>query len=152
MRDHDRLLEILKGDRPALDMVIMLQLIVNVWDDLIDKDVAVTDEQINQAFWYCLSGIPTNPFYLKHAYSLHPVIQTGIFNWFAANKMERNKDGMGREIAHVLRYSITDVIVMMAYLVGGYEWAEQHAAEIKLMTQKNPLSDYLAEMEAKYDA
>jgi hypothetical protein len=152
MSDHDRLLEILQGNREALDLVLMLQLIVNVWDDLIDRDKPVTDSDINRTFWYCLVGLPTNPFYFKHAYALQPVIQTGILNWFAANHLEHDKEGMGRELAHVLRYSITDVIVQMTYLIGGYEWAGRHAHEIKLMTQTNPLSEYLAEMEAKYDA
>jgi hypothetical protein len=134
-----------KGDVDALDLAAMVCEISHVWDDLIDKDKPVSDDQINRAFWLALIAIPGNPFYARFGDTLRPVMATGILNWIAANALEKRGGEHEMQIAHVTRYSVADVLMLIATLIGGQQWGFEAAADIRLMCQKNTLRDYLKE-------
>lgn len=147
--DYEQMLHILKGDQDALQLALDFKCISHIWDDLIDLDKAVTREQINQAFWLALVSIPSNAFYQRFSHALQPVIATTILNWHAANALESGPQH-AREIAHVIRYSAADLMILMALLLGGPEWAVQYAPAIRLMCQKDTLANFLSEMENKH--
>lgn len=145
----DELLRIFRGNREALDLLLKLKFVSHVWDDLIDQDRAVTPAAITRCFMILLHDIPMNPFYRAHEQQLLPVLLTSQLNYVAANDLERG-DRISREIAHCARYAIGDVSLLIAHLVGGGDWATKHAATLKRMAQKDCLSNFLKEMEAKY--
>jgi hypothetical protein len=97
------------GDRHAHKLYADLCFVAHVWDDLIDKDKAVSEEQINSAFEAALVGIPRNPIYQSNAAMLQPLMACGCLGFRIATKMERSKDPHQIEIAHGLRYSIAQV-------------------------------------------
>lgn len=146
----ERLAFIFKGDTNAVQLVLDVAKMSHIWDDMIDKDKPVSDEQINWAFWAAMVGIPSNPFYQAYRHELIPIFDLGIFNYIAANELEKG-DQMSREAAHAARYQIGDVAITIARIIGGREWAMKYAPEIKRKANiENPLSDYLTELEEKY--
>jgi len=134
-----------KGNQAAVDYVLMVAKVADVWDNLIDRDTPVSDEAINGAFWTLAIEIPGNPFYRAHIDDLRPVLATGITNWLIANKIERDETLPHRaiEIANVIRYSIADVVLMVALLIGGREWAAEVGPELRLRSQKSDLNEYI---------
>lgn len=139
------MLHAFKGNQAAVDYVLMVAKVADVWDDLIDRDTPVSDEAINAAFWTLAIEIPGNPFYRAHIDDLRPVLATGITNWLIANKIERDDTLPHRaiEIAHVIRYSIADVVLMAALLAGGREWAAEVGPELRLRSQRGDLNEYI---------
>lgn len=144
MTDEQRLMEYFKGDKSAVRLALQIARLSHIWDDLIDRD-PVSDDEINEAFWIALVDIPTNPFYQQFAGSLQPVIATSIINYVTANSYERSKERAKLELANVLRYSVADVILLMAILIGGREWGMRVAPELRMLCQKDTLSNYLKE-------
>ncbi len=145
MDDRSYMLYAFKGNQAAVDFVLMVARVADVWDNLIDKDVPVSDQAINDAFWTLAIELPGNAFYRAWADDLRPVMATGIINWMTANKIERgtSMDHRAIEIAHVIRYGIADVAIMAALLCGGREWAAEVGPELRLRSQKSDLNEYI---------
>ena len=148
MRDQqtiEKLNYFFRGNQDATEFALMLIHVCDVWDDLTDKDEPVTQEAINKAFWFCLSGIPRNGFYRRFTDELTPLIETGIFNWIAADVLMARGGQKEMEIANIVRHDIGDVFVHMARLIGGFDWAASVTAEIKLLIQNDTLEEFLKE-------
>lgn len=148
MTDHEFMLHAFRGNLDAVRLIDDLRLVAGVWDDLYDGDKALTREQISKAFWAATVSMPSNPFYLRHAADLRPVMAVGIVNWQIANQYERGPHEE-RVLAHVLRYSIADVATLMALLIGGAEWVAVVGPELRRRSQKDTLQHYLGELEAR---
>ncbi len=143
MNDREFMLHAFKGNQSAVDYVLAIARVADVWDNLIDKDVQVSDKDINEAFWLLAVEIPRNPFFQAFVNDLLPVTATGIMNWMTANRLEHRKEHIAIEIAHVIRYSIADVVMLAALLCGGREWAEEVGPELRLRSQRSDLNEYI---------
>jgi hypothetical protein len=148
-QDRENLLRWMRGNAQAVAFIEQLFYVCHLWDDLIDKDVRRTDEQINDAFWFALVELPLNPFYARHLAELHPVIISMIHEWHAANAMERGKDSDDLDIAFTLRCNILSVVSQCAYLIGGREWAAQVAVEVRRYGQRETLEKYKEEFKCQ---
>lgn len=148
MKDIEYIHHAFQGNNAAIQLGMMIVKIADVWDNLIDGDVEVNNEDINQAFWYALVEIPRNPFYRAHVDELHPLFANGILNWHIANQLVKDAPDSKRavEIAHVLRYSIGDVISHMAMLIGGVEWARKVGPELRMRCQRDTLENFSQEV------
>lgn len=149
MSDREFLLHAFRGDQAAVSYVLLVARIVDVWDNLIDKDAPVSNDDINDAFWLMAVEIPRNHFYRANIDDLIPVTATGIINWLAANQMERQSEKIALEIAHVIRYSIADVALLAAALCGGRKWAEEVGPELRLRAQRSDFKEYVNSLRAK---
>jgi hypothetical protein len=149
VNDDEFLLRAYKGDEDAFRLGKAIIHIACVWDDLVDRDVPVTNEQINSLMWTMLVEMQLNPFYRKWSGVLQPLIQSSIINWHLSNLMEK-EPGLSREIAHVARYSAGDTLIYMAMLIGGMPWALEIGPEFKKRLQKEGFAEYNEEMNAKY--
>jgi len=145
MTDAEFLQYAFMGNRDAIALVADFYRIADVWDNLIDKDAAVSDRQINEAFYAALIGIQANPFMRQHFDQLNPVMAAGITNWIIANRMEGMTEA-AVDIAHTLRYSVADVFVTAARLLGGLFWAEEVGPELRLRCQRDTLTHYKGEL------
>lgn len=144
------MLHAFKGNQAAVDYVLMVARVADVWDNLIDKDAPVSDKDINDAFWQLAVEMPKNAFYRAHMDELLPVMEAGVLNWMTANTLEReNTEGRAIEIAHVIRYSIADVAMLTAALCGGREWVEQVGPELRMRSQRSDLNEYINSLRAK---
>jgi hypothetical protein len=113
-----------QGNEEALGFLRGIAQVMHTWDDLVDRDHDLTDDDINRAFWIALVELPNNPFYAAHRATLQAIIVNSIINWGIATNIERNKASTSADqrIAFIIRSSYIDLAVMCATLVGGSEW------------------------------
>ena len=79
--DEDRIQKlqgILLENRDAALFVAMVFRVFHAWDDLIDRDVPLADEEINIAFYLAMVQIPRNPFYRANFAELSPIVSQAI--------------------------------------------------------------------------
>ena len=144
MSDREFLMFAFKNDANALDYALMIAKIADVWDNLIDGDKPVSSGKINQAFRWLAVDIPRNPFFRAYSDTLLPVIESGILNWMIANRMEEDAGNTrALEIAHVIRYSIADVLLIVARICGGAEWAIEVGPELRMRSQRSDFKEYI---------
>lgn len=146
MRDRetvDKYRRFFRGNADALALAMAVVRIADVWDDLVDQDEDVTTKDINEAFVLALCELPRNPFYREHLNELLPLLEIGVLNWLAANKLVDDGGVKQLEVANVIRHGISDLFLHMARLIGGMGWAAEIAPELKLLVQNDTLAEFL---------
>lgn len=123
-------LEWFGGNQDALNMYRMFVDLAHTWDDLIDKDKDVTEQDINVAFLMCLVYLPLNPFYQVIQRDILPMWITVVSSYEAANKFEREKDERGLEISHMLRYAAGNILAYAIHVCVGHEKAAEYIPEM----------------------
>lgn len=116
---------LLRDDRDALELCIDLLFVGHLWDDLIDKDKPLKDEEINSAFAGMLARIPRNPFFQRHVRDLGPLLMSTVLQWKDANKLELRGSSQERAMAYMLRNMLLQVMAYCIWLIGGDAWYEQ---------------------------
>ncbi len=148
MTQHEFLNQVLLGNKSAVDFCKILFNVSQVLDDLIDKDKEITDEEIFKSYWLCLIDLPSNPFYIKHAPMLVPLMQAFMVDYRDSVTLERAKNynaqnnDHGKNIAFTLRDSIGSVVTHCALMVGGYDHMAAVSAQIRLFIFDESLEDY----------
>lgn len=127
-----------RGNQAALEFLAAFHQIIEVWDDLIDKDNQVSDVAINAAFHIALISLPRNPFYREHFNVINPVIDSAILDWLAANELEKSTKECDLREAYVLRCSCLSVTVQCAKIIGGVEWAASINHELRSLPDQWP--------------
>jgi hypothetical protein len=135
----------MKNDSNAVDFCVRLMELVQVWDDLIDRDKAVSGQQINDAFLTALVEIPLNPFYRENVSALAPVVLSAYLQWKAANAMEAGLEVADLEKSFMLRASVLQVWLFSCFLVGGDEWADKVGPDIMRLYSER-FNTYLKEI------
>jgi len=123
-------LEWFGGNQDALNMFRMLVALTHTWDDLVDKDVAVSEADINNAFMIALVYMPVNPFFQKIQNQIIPMWITALSAFEVANKFEGDKDEHGIEIAHNLRYAAGHIVAYMVEVCVGHDKAKEIMPEV----------------------
>lgn len=145
MKDRDFLDQAFMGNLHAVELALLLSRVSHVWDDLIDRDRPVDDATINETFYALLVTLPSNPFYRDHVDTLLPLMAVGAMNYEIANSYEAVGGVERLALAHVLRYSVADVITAMALIIGGPEWVRKIGPELRQRCQKDTLGHYMEE-------
>lgn len=141
----------LRGNPDAIGFFGMLYSIFQVWDDLIDRDKKVSDNDINNAFWRALVELPLNPFYRANFNALHPLLSTSILNWHAANRMEATDSEADKEIAFIIRSAYVDLLIQSALIVGGVQWAIEMTPAIRRFWHGEGLAGYKAALAEQFE-
>ncbi len=118
-------LEWFGGNQDALNMYRMFVDLSHLWDDLVDKDKDISEDQINNAFLICLVYLPANPFYQTIQQQVLPMWLTVVSAFQTANHFEREKDPHGIEIAHSLRYAAGNIMAYAVHVCVGAEKAKE---------------------------
>lgn len=139
MNIHEKLSEFVKGDPDALAFILNVHSIVEVWDDLIDRDKPVDDQAINDVFHTALITLPRNPFYQRNFALLSPIFEAAIFDWHTANAFEA-RGGDALRSSYTLRCGVLMLTVMAAKITGGVEWAKE--VGVKLRDMGDTWADY----------
>lgn len=113
------------GNQDALNMYRLLVNLGHIWDDLVDRDVEVSEDKINHAFLTTLVYLPANPFYRRIQDAIFPMWLVVVSSYEAANKFEREKDPHGIEIAHGLRYAVGNIIAYAIHVCVGADQAKE---------------------------
>jgi len=141
MKEQQIIAWALKDDPEAIAFCTMIFEASQVWDDLVDRDIPIEVEHINSAFWNLLVALPRNGFYRQHVDEITPIIMQSITDWHSANALEKGSDDE-KNIAFVLRDSVSALLIHCATLIGGYTWARQVAVEIRKAIHNETLEDY----------
>lgn len=108
------------GDRDAVNMLMLLSDITELWDDLIDKDKQVSDGAIHDGFFKVIVSLPNNPFYLKHRAFLTPIIIQSIASWRTANSLATGSRSE-RALSYTLRNADIQLVTAIVYLTRGQQ-------------------------------
>lgn len=141
----DVLPRMMNGNQHAIAFNNALYAIVELWDDLIDKD-PTTPADINGAFYAALITLPRNPFYQQHFATLNPVLEAAILDWFTANELEK-QGGEHLRTSYILRCGIHAVTTMCARIIGGVDWANK--VNLELRTIGDSWAEYSSEFGVK---
>ena len=143
MQDEQAFLnEVLRGHQGAILLCNHVFWCGQLFDDLIDKDKPVSDEDLMKCFWLCWVAIPSNPFYRQFFNEIQPILRTALFAWMDSVTLERRGDDHGKNIAFVLRDCMADLVIQCALLIGGYEWGRQVSVRIRDYSHDETLEDY----------
>jgi len=123
-------LEWFGGNQDAVNMFNMFVDLAHTWDDLVDKDVEVSEDHINNAFLICLVYLQANPFYRSIQGQVWPMWMSVVLAYDTANKYEKSKDEHGIEIAHGLRYAAGHIITYAVQVCVGLEKAKEFMPDI----------------------
>lgn len=123
-------LEWFGGNEDALNMFRMFVDLAHTWDDLVDKDKEVTEQDINNAFLICLVYLPLNPFYQVIQRDIMPMWISVVSAFQTANKYEKAKDEHGVEIAHGLRYASGNIIAYAVHVCVGPDKAAEYMPDV----------------------
>ena len=113
------------GNQDALSVYLMFIKLSHTWDDLIDKNVSLTSEEINHAFMIPLIYLPANPFYRAIQADILPMLRMVISAYETANTFEKLRDPHGIEISHSLRYAAGHIVAYMIHFCIGDDAARQ---------------------------
>jgi len=141
---RDRLLALCNGNQQAVALIEGILHLAEVYDDLIDKDGRITNDDIHQAFNFMLFGLPANQVYREQ-----PTIQVTIMNamttWRAANVMEKTGDTETLHASYVMRMSPYNVATHIVMCVAGQEAAIKAAMLLYSRGDKGAFASYLNE-------
>jgi len=146
MIDSQGKLEWFGGNQDALNLYRMFVDLAHTWDDLIDRDKPVSQDDINNAFLICLAYMPANPFYQQIQQAVLPMWLTVVSAYQTANKFEQDKDEHGLEIAHTLRYAAGNIIAYAVHVCVGPEKAKEVLPEMWKAVVAERYADYKAEV------
>jgi len=118
------------GNVDALNMYRMFIDLSHVWDDMVDKDNQLTEDQINNAFLICLVYLPSNPFYQQIQRDIMPMWISVVSAFQTGNKFEKDKDEHGIEIAHNLRYAAGHILAYAVHVCVGPDKAKEVLPEL----------------------
>ncbi|MBY5942294.1 hypothetical protein KUW00_15550 [Halomonas sp. DP5N14-9] len=148
--EHQFLRYVLREDTAAIAAFKTISRVSQTLDDLIDKDRPVSDGDVISAFWMIIVELPANPFYRANEIYLRPLLASALSDWRVSVALERDGDAHGRHLAFVLRDQLAGVLCQMAYLVGGEQWMNQVAVEIRRHVHEDTLSEYITDLDSSY--
>jgi len=141
MEEAAFLRQVLMGNLEAVDLCQCLFRVSQVLDDLVDGDRECTVADVKQAFWDALVTIPANPFYQMHFSYLHPLVSAAFLDWEDATDMEK-QDDHGKNLAFVLRDSLTNIVIHCALLLGGRAYQRRISGVVRRYFFDEKLDDY----------
>jgi len=115
---------IFKGDKNAISFAFMLWNLCQFWDDLVDKDKDLSEDDINRHMLMALYELPKNPVYMSM-----PEMPYHIYNvflrWRDSTAMEKSLENGDKEKCYMLRAGVYDLFVLIAAHLYGDEWAKE---------------------------
>lgn len=122
--------QIYKNDTAAIELSFMLLDVSQIWDDLVDKDKPVSNEDIDKAFLYSLQYIPTHKYWSP---AMHCMLNSVYLRWHAANCIESDPSATNDELskAWMLRAGLFDLFELLSLQLHGLDFAKSNARFIR---------------------
>lgn len=135
---------IYKGDPYATDLSFKLLNLAHVWDDLIDKDSPVGDEDINGVFLDTVM-LQDNPLWVRCG--MHHHVLNVYLRWHDSDKMERDPASTHDDLikCYMLRAGVYDIFVVLAFHLHGREWASEVGPMVRKFYGETP-EEFIKEM------
>jgi hypothetical protein len=127
----------------AVDWLLSLYDAFQFFDDVADKD-EITRESFDKVLWGVFVAMPQNPFFIKEAHQLIPLVGAQILKWQASDKAERGKNADAKSF--VWRAGYFDIVLFSVALIHGPQ-AANAVSENVMRLYGETLEDYLKEFE-----
>jgi len=124
-----KLLEWFDGDQSAVEFIVALSSVAELWDDLTDKDKTPSQEEINTVFWNALVALPTNEFFNTHKHFLMPLIIQSVNAWHDSVELEAGSKN-DRAYALTLRLLALQIAPMVVLIKKGFVEARKVSVEM----------------------
>ena len=142
----EKLKEWLQNDH-AVNFVIDFSDACELFDDLIDKDKPIGDDDVVRVLFCVLTELPLNPFFDQWKRQLIPVIITGINAWLDSNTLERSGNGNDKVFAYVLRDWYFELLAFVIYLARGRDYMREVSMEVRrFFTHHETLDEYVGRL------
>jgi len=125
----------------AVDWLLSLYDAFQFFDDVVDKD-EITRESFNKVLWDVFVAMPQNPFFIKEAHQLIPLVGAQILKWQASDKAERGKNADAKSF--IWRAGYYDIVLFSVALIHGPQ-AATAVSENVMRLYGETLEDYLKE-------
>jgi hypothetical protein len=139
---------LLRGDRDAVDLCLLVFDWSNKYDHLVDDQTPDADraQMLHAVVWGCTVGMHANPFFRRHQDALMVTFANAVTTWKVSTELQARSDRHSHLLAHVLRWTPIEFFIHCARIVGGDAWADKCAMPFWLaMTKDHPLEQFLAE-------
>jgi hypothetical protein len=133
------------NNQDAFNMVEMIIEMLHVWDDVVDKDKEVTEQDINKAFSIALIYLPMNSFYRQIQANAIPMWVNIISAYETANKFEKEKDVKELNIAYSLRSAIGQIIGYSIFVLNTKQLSSEYIPLMWKWLHGEDLSEYQIE-------
>ncbi len=131
-------------DENAARWVESFARITQVWDDLVDRDKPITGDDVTMAFMDALIAMPNNPFFVAYRQPLTTMMYAVVSDWLTSNQLA-GRGRMEDRIAFVIRDSLAGMIVQIASMLHGHDYAMQRAVAIRRYFHDDQFDEFLAE-------
>jgi hypothetical protein len=135
--------ETLSLSEEASDWLIALWEVIQLFDDVADKDPIDRDE-LDMVIWNALVGMPANLFYQRNIHILTPLLSIMVLKWKASDTVERN--GEACATSFVWRAGYYDLVLATVQLEHGAQ-AAMDIGHAVLKLYGESLEDYMKEMQ-----
>lgn len=123
---HDRFQKWFKGDEGACHFAAQLWTALQEWDDIEDEGRC---ENHNALLSWLAFGKEYTPFFAAHAHLLRPAFLMLYLKWRAANVLDRgSREDV--EKSYMLRAEYYGMLHLIAWIIGGDDWAAECGPEI----------------------
>ncbi len=115
---------IYKKNTAAIELSFMLLDVMHTWDDLVDKDKPVEENDVNRAFFMALQMIPSHPLWNA---GLSTMLTSVYLRWRTSTRIERDKLATDNDLAKawMLRAGVFDLFELLCQQLYGLAWAEE---------------------------
>lgn len=119
------------GNADAIEFINCFFDAVELWDDLIDKDMPIEDSHVNRVFMSLMFTLPSNPWYMAKYLYYRPLIMAAINGFHDANEMCMSERKHIRNLAFHIRNFGIELHIATAFLLGGYDHMRLVSREIR---------------------
>lgn len=126
----ERLRAWMLGNENAVRLCLQMSHIAEVWDDLRDGDRKPTEQELAHAFESAMIHLQGNPLYMQNHGMFWGFVVLAINAWHDANEWESGSEAQRME-AFFLRNRGTEVVMLCALLVGGYDHMRAISNEVR---------------------
>lgn len=122
----------LGGNAEAVDFVVRLGEISELWDDLIDRDTEITASRINDGFTFLLSDLFMHPFYQRFSASLQALMMLCVNAYRDSERLAARDECLEDRIyAFTLRMYFIDIIIFASMITVGPALAREYSIVIR---------------------
>lgn len=115
------MLMVANGDAAAFQWMWDFWCFTHAIDDLVDKDVPSDCARFAESLAKFVTALSINPFYLRNAFNLHPLIISACNRWVDGDRLKSSQNERDRIYSEVVRCGDIDIYLHIAYLIGGWE-------------------------------
>ncbi|MDE4621740.1 hypothetical protein [Sinorhizobium meliloti] len=112
-----------RGDEAAADFLAEIAAIARLADDIVDEG----ENRQRNVCWLLvrtMTRLPVNPFFIRHAQALAPLINGVIVQWQLSDEWRSSRDALKRQFGFVMREAVGSIVTAVAAICGGYDHAK----------------------------